>query len=130
MEYRDVVVDIDFCGVCHGDLHQVRDEWGTSTFPLVRGYEIIARVRTVSANVRGFRPGDRAGVGFMVDACRRCASCHEGFEQYCQHGFVPTSNVIGCDGLPTYGGYSTDIVVDQRFLLHVSERRDPAAASP
>ncbi|MDE2149765.1 MAG: NAD(P)-dependent alcohol dehydrogenase [Gammaproteobacteria bacterium] len=126
----DVALDILYCGVCHSDLHQVRDEWGKSSFPMVPGHEIVGRVTAVGAKVRGFSPGDHVGVGCMVDSCGTCPSCGEGLEQYCDHGFVPTYNGVDRDGHPTHGGYSTQLVVDQRFVLRVSEQLDPAASAP
>src|SRR6478609_8591177 len=89
---HDVLVDILFSGVCHSDLHQVKDEWGGSVFPMVPGHEIVGRITKVGEKVKFFKVGDRAGVGCMVDSCRSCESCKEGLEQYCQNGFVGTYN--------------------------------------
>jgi alcohol dehydrogenase (NADP+) len=127
----DVEVAIRYCGVCHSDLHQVRDEWGGSIFPMVPGPEIIGTVMTVGAQVTRFTPGATVGVGCMVDSCRTCASCSTGLEQYCEHGFSPTYNGYEQDGkTPTYGGYSERIVVDQAFVLHIDAGLDPAGAAP
>ena len=128
---RDVQIDILFCGVCHSDLHQVRDEWGGSIYPMVPGHEIVGRVSRVGAHVKKFKAGDLAGVGCMVDSCRECNACREGEEQYCDRGqTVLTYNARYKDGTPTYGGYSNNIVVDEAFALKVSPRLDPAAVAP
>jgi len=128
---RDVQIEILFCGVCHSDLHQARDEWGNSTFPMVPGHEIIGRVTQVGSAVTRFRAGDLTGVGCMVDSCRQCAECREGLEQYCQNTITFTYNSPDpISGGSTYGGYSGRIVVDQDFVLRVSETLDPAGAAP
>ncbi|RSK47386.1 NAD(P)-dependent alcohol dehydrogenase [Hymenobacter rigui] len=127
---HDVRIEILFCGVCHSDVHQVRDEWGGSIFPMVPGHEIVGRVTEVGAHVKGFKPGDLAGVGCMVDSCQHCAECNDGLEQYCDNGFTGTYNAIGKDGQPTYGGYSNSIVVTEKFVLHVSEKLDLARVAP
>ncbi|HET9450456.1 MAG TPA: NAD(P)-dependent alcohol dehydrogenase, partial [Aggregicoccus sp.] len=127
----DVLIDIEYCGVCHSDLHQVKDEWGGSTFPMVPGHEIVGRVAQVGAKVRGFKVGDRAGVGCMVDSCRSCPSCEEGLEQYCAQGFVGTYNSKEKgSGTPTQGGYSKQIVVEQAFVLRVPENLAPERVAP
>ncbi|MCA8832714.1 NAD(P)-dependent alcohol dehydrogenase [Hymenobacter pini] len=127
---HDVRIEILFCGVCHSDVHQVRDEWGGSIFPMVPGHEIVGRVTEVGAHVKGFKAGDLAGVGCMVDSCQHCAECAEGLEQYCDNGFTGTYNAIGKDGQPTYGGYSNSIVVTEKFVLRVSEKLDLARVAP
>lgn len=127
---HDVRIDILFCGVCHSDVHQVRDEWGGSIFPMVPGHEIVGRVTEVGAHVKNFKPGDLAGVGCMVDSCQSCAECAEGLEQYCDNGFVGTYNGRENDGTPTYGGYSKQIVVTEKFVLRVSEKLDLARVAP
>ncbi|AII51336.1 NAD(P)-dependent alcohol dehydrogenase [Hymenobacter sp. APR13] len=127
---HDVRIEILFCGVCHSDVHQVRDEWGGSIFPMVPGHEIVGRVTEVGAHVKGFKAGDLAGVGCMVDSCQHCAECNDGLEQYCDNGFVGTYNAKGKDGQPTYGGYSNSIVVTEKFVLHVSEKLDLARVAP
>ena len=128
---KDVHLDILFCGVCHSDLHQARDEWGGSMFPMVPGHEIIGRVKQVGAEVTRVAVGDLVGVGCMVDSCRHCADCREGLEQFCQNTLTLTYNspdpILGGS---TYGGYSNQIVVDQDFVLRVSEKLTPAAAAP
>ncbi len=117
----DVLLEILYCGVCHSDLHQVRNEWQSSVFPMVPGHEIVGRVTRVGARVTRFQPGDLAGVGCMVDACRACPSCLAGLEQYCERGNVMTYNGVEKDGKTrTQGGYSTQIVVDEAFALRVA----------
>ncbi len=119
----DVAIDILYCGVCHSDIHQVRDEWSAGLFPMVPGHEIVGRVTRVGGAVTRFREGDWVGVGCMVDSCRVCPSCQEGLEQYCQKGFVGTYNAKERDGTTlTYGGYSKHIVTDQDFVLRVSDK--------
>jgi len=128
---RDVQIDILFCGVCHSDLHTARGEWGGTVYPVVPGHEIVGRVKAVGADVTRFKAGDLVGVGCMVDSCQHCASCAEGLEQYCEEGMVGTYNSPDRHtGGVTYGGYSTAIVVDEKFVLRVSEKLDPAAAAP
>src|SRR4051812_5559809 len=128
---HDVQFDILYCGVCHSDLHQVRDEWGGSIYPMVPGHEIVGRVSRVGAQVKKFKAGDLAGVGCMVDSCRECNACREGEEQYCDRGqTVLTYNSRFKDGMPTYGGYSNNIVVDESFVLKVSPKLDLAAVAP
>lgn len=127
----DVQIEILYCAVCHSDLHQARNEWHNTVYPCLPGHEIIGRVTKTGAEVTRFKPGDLAGVGCMVDSCRVCASCREGLEQYCEKGFNPTYNgedkVIGG---PTFGGYSNAIVVDEAFVLRVSDKLDLAGVAP
>ena len=128
---RDVQIEILFSGVCHSDIHQARDEWGGSIYPMVPGHEIAGRVTHVGAAVRKFKVGDLAGVGCMVDSCRECGSCRDGEEQYCERGMtVFTYNGRFHDGMPTYGGYSGHIVVDEAFVLRISPKLDLAAVAP
>ncbi len=131
---RDVQLEILFCGVCHSDLHQVRDEWHhtlPTVYPCVPGHEIVGRVVRVGSAVTRFREGDHAAVGCLVDSCRTCASCRDGLEQYCEGPATFTYNsddeVLG--GV-TYGGYSTSVVVDEAFALRVSRALDLAGAAP
>ena len=127
----DVVIDILYCGVCHSDLHQVRNEWGNSIYPIVPGHEITGRVSRVGRNVKKFKEGDFAAVGCMVDSCRVCNSCLHGLEQYCEQGAIWTYNSEDKrSGGVTYGGYSDNIVVYQSFVLKVSEKLDIAATAP
>lgn len=128
---HDVQIKVLFCGVCHSDLHQARNEWNNTLFPVVPGHEIVGRVSAVGNHVSRYQVGDLVGVGCMVDSCRSCPSCGEGLEQYCENGFTGTYN--GEDrqtGATTYGGYSTDMVVDQDFVLRVPENLDPAGVAP
>ncbi|UHG94195.1 NAD(P)-dependent alcohol dehydrogenase [Spirosoma oryzicola] len=128
---HDVQFDILYCGVCHSDLHQIKDEWGGSLFPMVPGHEIVGRVVAVGSQVSKFSVGDLAGTGCMVDSCRECESCQHGLEQYCLKGNSQTYNGLEQDKkTPTYGGYSNTIVVNEDFVLHVPERLDLAAAAP
>jgi uncharacterized zinc-type alcohol dehydrogenase-like protein len=127
----DVLIDILYCGVCHSDLHQARNDWNHSTYPLVPGHEIIGRVAAVGAEVTDFQPGALVGVGCMVDSCQHCEPCRDGLEQYCLEG--PTQTYNGRDrrdGTPTYGGYSDRIVASAKFVLRIPEGLDPAAAAP
>jgi len=129
---NDVLIDILFCGVCHSDIHQARDEWGgDSLFPMVPGHEIVGRVREVGGKVSRYKSGDLVGVGCMVDSCRVCPHCQQGLEQFCQQSMVGTYNSVERDGVSqTYGGYSDKIVVDQAFVLKIPENLDPASAAP
>ena len=128
----DIQIEILFCGVCHSDIHMARGEWGMTKYPSLPGHEIVGRVTAVGAEVTGFKPGDTAGVGCMVDSCRTCASCREGLEQYCEVGFTGTYNDADrkAPGQHTLGGYSKFIVVDQSFVLRIPEKLDLAAAAP
>ena len=118
---HDVVIDIQYCGVCHSDLHQVRGEWGFDNhYPMVPGHEIVGRVESVGSSVKKFKAGDSAGVGVLVDSCRTCGSCREGLEQYCEGVIIWTyGGVEKQTGKPTYGGYSTKIVVDENYVLRI-----------
>ncbi|APR81287.1 Alcohol dehydrogenase [Minicystis rosea] len=128
---HDVLIDILYSGICHSDIHQARDEWGGAIFPMVPGHEIIGRVRQVGNRVKKVAVGDMAGVGCMVDACRECDACKRGLEQFCEKGCAFTYNGTEMDRkTPTYGGYSTQIVVDERFVLKVPAGLDPAGAAP
>ena len=127
----DVAIEILYCGVCHSDLHQARNEWHNSVYPVVPGHEIVGRVVKVGSSVTRFKVGDLAAVGCMVDSCRTCTSCQRGLEQYCLNGAIFTYN--GADkhlGGETYGGYSESIVVDEAFTLRVSPKLNPAATAP
>jgi uncharacterized zinc-type alcohol dehydrogenase-like protein len=127
----DVQIEILFCGICHSDIHQVRDEWGGSIYPMVPGHEIVGRVTKVGANVTRVREGDFAGVGCMVDSCRACASCREGLEQFCEVHTAWTYNGLGMDKkTPTYGGYSNNIVVDEAFTLKIDANQPLEKVAP
>jgi len=132
----DVALEILYCGVCHSDLHQARNEWHNTVYPCVPGHEIVGRVTEVGASVTRFKPGDHVAVGCMVDSCRVCESCQRGLEQYCIGGMGP-GGMIGTYNGPdkhsgghTFGGYSEAIVVDQAFVLSVPDKLDLAAAAP
>ena len=128
---RDVVIDILFCGVCHSDIHQARDEWGGALFPMVPGHEIVGRVSRVGVDVKKVRVGDLAGVGCMVDSCRTCTPCADDHEQFCESTCAYTYNGTEMNrSTPTYGGYSSQVVVAEGFVLRVPEKLDPAAAAP
>lgn len=128
---HDVAIEIAYCGICHSDIHQVRDEWGGALYPMVPGHEIVGRVTAVGAHVKGFKAGDLAGVGCMVDSCRSCPSCGRGLEQFCDKGAAFTYNGTEMDrATRTYGGYSSHIVVDEAFTLKVSPKLDLAGAAP
>jgi alcohol dehydrogenase (NADP+) len=127
----DVAIEIEFCGICHTDIHFVHNDWGMTVYPVVPGHEIVGRVTAVGEAVKKFTPGERVGVGCLVDSCRSCASCEEGLEQYCERGWVLTYNSEDRhDGTRTWGGYSERIVVSDRFVLRIPEALDPAAAAP
>lgn len=116
----EVLIDILYCGVCHSDLHQARDEWGGSIFPMVPGHEIVGRIAELGEGVDRFQLGDPVGVGCFVDSCRTCPQCAAGEEQYCAKGMTGTYNARERDtGAPTYGGYSTRITVNQDYVLRI-----------
>ncbi len=127
---EDVQLEILYCGVCHTDVHLVRNEWGESVYPMVPGHEIVGRVARVGRDVTKFKAGDLAAVGCLVDSCRSCPECQDGLEQYCNHPVFTYNSPDPHTGKMTYGGYSNQIVVDQRFVLRVPDRLDPAAAAP
>jgi uncharacterized zinc-type alcohol dehydrogenase-like protein len=127
---KDVVVEIAFCGICHSDIHQVRGEWNNSIYPMVPGHEIVGRVTAAGNAVTKFKAGDLAGVGVIVDSDRVCENCMAGEEQYCIKGAVETYNSRDYAGGSTYGGYSNNIVVDERFVHTISPKLDLAAVAP
>ncbi|WP_369789736.1 NAD(P)-dependent alcohol dehydrogenase [Rouxiella sp. WC2420] len=127
----DVVVDVLYCGVCHSDLHQARNDWGGSQYPVIPGHEVVGRVKSVGKNVTKFKAGDNVGIGCMVDSCRVCQPCQHGIEQYCQEGCVQTYNGFDRhDGLPTYGGYSKTILASEDFILKMPDGLDLKGAAP
>lgn len=128
----DVEIAIDYCGLCHSDVHAVRGEWGGTDYPLAPGHEIVGRVTLVGEHVPDFQEGDLVGVGCMVDSCRVCESCQEGQEQYCEQGLTPTygGRDRRHDDVTTQGGYSSHIVVNQGYVLRVPGNLDPAAVAP
>ena len=128
---HDVLVDILFSGVCHSDLHQVRDEWGGSIYPMVPGHEIVGKVIKVGRRAKKFKVGDTAGVGVMIDSCRQCKPCNDFMEQYCAEGMTGTYNNYERDNVTlAQGGYSTQIVCDERWVYHVSSKLDLAGVAP
>jgi uncharacterized zinc-type alcohol dehydrogenase-like protein len=128
---HDVQFDILFCGVCHSDLHQIKNDWFPGIFPMVPGHEIVGRVVKVGDHVKNFKVGDLAGTGCLVDSCRVCENCKQDLEQYCLNGSSQTYNGLEQDHkTPTYGGYSNTIVVHEDFVLHISDKLDLAAVAP
>jgi len=126
----DVTIDILFCGVCHSDIHTARNEWHNTLYPSVPGHEIVGRVTAVGAQVSKFKVGDLVGVGCMVDSCQHCASCAEDLEQYCENGFTGTYNGPLFGGENTLGGYASNIVVRDKFVLKISHTDNLAAVAP
>ncbi len=126
----DVLIQIEYAGICHSDIHTVNGDWGPQPFPVVPGHEIVGIVSQVGADVARHRVGDRVGVGCMVSSCGQCANCRNGDEQYCSDGMVPTYAGTDRDGSTTQGGYSTHVVVDADYVLSVPAGLDPAAAAP
>ncbi|MGB1951064.1 MAG: NAD(P)-dependent alcohol dehydrogenase [Marinobacter sp.] len=127
----DVSIEIDYCGVCHTDIHFAHNDWGVTEYPVVPGHEIVGRVTSVGPQVKAFKEGDVVGVGCMVDSCRTCSACNAGLEQYCSNGMTGTYNGEDRhDHSITYGGYSERIVVSERFVVRVPEKLDIKAAAP
>jgi alcohol dehydrogenase (NADP+) len=127
----DVAIEILYCGVCHSDIHQARNEWGIAVYPLMPGHEIVGKVTAVGANVTRYKAGDLVGVGCMVDSCRECEACHADLEQYCYQGMTQTyASPDRISGGHTMGGYSNSIVVNEHFVLRIPEGLDPAGAAP
>jgi uncharacterized zinc-type alcohol dehydrogenase-like protein len=128
---NDILIEIDYCGVCHSDIHQVRNEWGASVYPMVPGHEIVGHVIKVGSNVKKFKVGDLAGVGCLVDSCQTCPSCQKGLEQFCENGSVGTYNSIEKDGVnKTFGGYSKNIVLREEFALKIPGNLDLKTVAP
>jgi uncharacterized zinc-type alcohol dehydrogenase-like protein len=127
---KDVLIEIKYAGICHSDIHTVREEWGPVKHPLVVGHEIVGLVAEVGSGVTKHAVGDRVGVGCLVNSCRECENCLAGEEQYCLNGNVGTYGSVDRDGTITQGGYSTHVVVDEDFVLRVPESLDFAAAAP
>lgn len=127
----DVEIEILYCGVCHSDIHNARNDWGNATYPMVPGHEVIGRVLRVGQSVTRFRLGDHVGVGCMVDSCQHCEACEKGLEQYCHEGSTYTYNGTDRhDGMPTHGGYSDKIVVSDTFVVKMPDGLDLAGAAP
>lgn len=128
---HDVLIEILYCGVCHSDIHQARDEWGGAIFPMVPGHEIVGNVVKVGAEVTTWKEGDTVGVGCFVDSCRECEACKAGEEQYCKQGPTFTYSAYERDGkTPTYGGYSTRITVDENYVLRIPKGIPLQGAAP
>jgi len=127
---NDVVVEIAYCGICHSDIHQVRDEWNQSIYPMVPGHEIVGHVTAVGSAVKKFKKGDLAGVGVMVDSCRICENCKAEAQPYCVKGMVGTYNARDYKGELTFGGYSNNIVVDEKYAFTISPKLNLAAVAP
>lgn len=128
---HDVVIDIHYCGICHSDIHQARNEWNVSSFPMVPGHEIVGKVSKVGSAVKRYKAGDSVGVGCFIDSCRTCVPCQEGDEQYCEKGVNQTYNSFEKDGkTPTQGGYSAQIVVNEDFVLSIPENIPLDKAAP
>lgn len=127
----DVELDVLFCGVCHSDIHHVRNDWGGETYPMVPGHEIVGTVTRVGSGVIRYRIGDTVGVGCLVDSCGDCHSCEQHLEQYCENGSTLTyAGKDRHDGTPTFGGYSEKIVVSDKFVLSIPAGLDLAGAAP
>jgi len=127
---KDIQIEILFCGVCRADIQQARNEWGNALYPMVPGHEIIGKVTAIGNAVSDFNIGDRVGVGCMVDSCRSCPDCSDNLEQFCNDMTFTYNAPDRISGGSTYGGYSSQIVVDQHFVLHISDKLDPAATAP
>jgi len=128
---HDVVIDIAYCGVCHSDIHTARNEWGGTIYPVVPGHEIVGRIVQTGSEVKRFAVGDLAGVGCFVDSCRECDSCRDGEEQFCERHLVMTYNSVEHDGkTPTYGGYSSRIVVDENYVLTIPDNLPLEGVAP
>ena len=127
---NDVVIKIDYCGVCHSDIHQARNEWKNANYPMVPGHEIVGTVIATGKGVKKFKEGDPAAVGVIVDSCRECDACEDDDEQYCEKGAVQTYNAFEKNGEPTYGGYSNIIVTNKHFVHTISPKLDPAGVAP
>ena len=127
---HDVQIEILYCGVCHSDLHQIKNDWFPGIFPMVPGHEIVGRVIKTGNHVKKFKTNDLAGVGCLVDSCQECENCKQGLEQYCLEGNTQTYNSLDRSGIPTYGGYSSTIVVREEFVLSISPKLDLAATAP
>ena len=127
---NEVTIEVLYCGVCHSDIHQVRDEWGGSIFPMVPGHEIVGKITKIGDQVTKFKVGETAGIGCFVDSCRHCPSCLAGLEQYCDVGMVATYNGRDKEGNPTYGGYSNQIIVDENYTLHISDKLPLSGVAP
>lgn len=128
---NDVALDIAYAGICHSDIHQAREEWGTAIFPMVPGHEIAGIVREIGSDVTKFSVGQRIGVGVFIDSCRTCSSCLRGLEQYCETGMVATYNAIERDGKTVaLGGYSNNFVIDADYAVHIPDNLELSGVAP
>jgi uncharacterized zinc-type alcohol dehydrogenase-like protein len=128
---NDVAIDIKYAGICHSDIHQVREEWGGARFPMVPGHEIAGVVSAIGSSVSKFSVGDLIGVGVFIDSCRDCSSCNQGLEQYCEKGMTPTYNGVERDGVtPTMGGYCDGYVINENYAVKIPAGLDLAAVAP
>ncbi len=128
---NDIALDIAYSGICHSDIHQAREEWGSAIFPMVPGHEIVGTVTAIGSAVKNFKIGELIGVGVYVDSCRQCANCLAHLEQYCSRGMTGTYNAFERDGItPTYGGYANNFVIDSHYALKVSPNLDLAGVAP
>jgi uncharacterized zinc-type alcohol dehydrogenase-like protein len=127
---HDVEIEIQYCGVCHSDLHTAKDEWHFTVYPCVPGHEIVGKVVSIGNHVSKFKVGDLVGVGCLVDSCRECEYCKEDLEQFCEQGVQTYNSPDKALGTPTFGGYSEKVVVDENYVLHIPENLDLAAAAP
>ncbi len=128
---HDVAIDIKFAGICHSDIHQVKEDWGAARFPMVPGHEIAGVVSAIGSSVTKFKVGDLIGVGVFIDSCRDCTSCNQGLEQYCENGMTPTYNGVERDGVtPTMGGYCDGYVIDENYAVKIPSNLDLAAVAP
>ena len=118
---NEVLIDIHYCGICHADIHQCKNEYGNTVYPLVPGHEIVGRIRAVGPKASRFKINELVGVGYFIDSCRHCSNCEEGDEQYCDRGITPTQNGVLADGNVTKGGYSDCIVVNENYVLKIAE---------
>ena len=131
LNHHDVEIEILYCGICHSDLHAIRNEWGGTTYPIVPGHEIVGKVTKVGNHVTKFKIGDYTAVGCIVDSCRECEYCKEGEEQFCESGWTVVFNSPDKQsGGQTYGGFSESIVVEENYVLHIPEKMDLASAAP
>lgn len=126
----EVLIDILYCGICHADIHQAKNEYGGTIYPLVPGHEIVGRVQAAGGQVTKFKAGDLVGIGYFINSCQHCSSCNEGEEQYCENGITPTQNGNLPDGSTTKGGYSDSIVVNEKYVLKVSETLEAPGVAP
>ena len=129
---HDVLVEIDYAGICHSDIHQVKEEWGEALFPMVPGHEIAGRVKEIGSGVTKFKVGEKAGVGVFIDSCRKCENCLKGENQYCLEGMTGTYNALerNGSGKRTMGGYSAEIITDENYVLNIKEQENLAGVAP